>query len=161
MKKNNKMETIIIEPIKKEFQLEASQETAFRVFTEKMDLWWPRTHHVGSTPMKESVLEPGVNGRWYSVHEDGNEVNVGHVLTWDPYALLVLAWQINGDFKYDADLISEVEVQFISEGTNRTRVKFEHRNLDRLSGGSKVIGDMDKGWGMILELYKDLINNPS
>ena len=147
------MNTLAINSVKKELVLDASQATAFKVFTEKMDLWWPRTHHVGSTPMTELVLESAPNGRWYSKHEDGSEVNVGYVLTWQPYDLLILNWQIDGDFKWNPELITEVEVQFIPEGTKTTRVKFEHRNLDRLGGG-KTAESMDEGWGMIMELYK-------
>jgi uncharacterized protein YndB with AHSA1/START domain len=150
------MNKIKIEPIKKEILVETTQERAFKVFTEKMDSWWPRTHHVGGCAMTELVLEPGANGRWFSKHEDGSEINVGQVLTWDPFALLVLAWQINGDYKYDPGLITEVEVQFIPEGPAKTRVKFEHKNLDRLGGG-KAIESMDEGWGLILNLYKNII----
>lgn len=152
------MNNIETPPIKKELVIEASQEKAFKAFTEKMDLWWPRTHHIGATPMTEMVLEPGVNGRWYSRHEDGSEAEVGKVLTWDPFGLLVLAWQINGEFKYVPGLITEVEVQFIAEDPKRTRVKFEHRDLDRLGSG-KHIDSMNEGWGYILELFKTLIND--
>jgi uncharacterized protein YndB with AHSA1/START domain len=141
--------------IKKEFVVEASQEVAFNVFTQKIDSWWPRTHHIGKTPMTEQVLEPGEGGRWYSRHEDGSEANVGKVLKWNPYEQLMLAWQINGDFEFNPELITEVEINFIPEGPKTTRVKFEHRDLDLLRGGSKVIDDMDNGWGYILNLYKE------
>ena len=145
----------IVNPItiKKELTVEASQQTAFKVFTGQMDLWWPRTHHIGSTPMTELVVEPYVNGRWYSKHEDGTEANVGYVLKYDPYDLFVLVWQINGDFHYDPDLVTEVEVQFVSEGAKTTRIIFEHKNLEKLGGG-KVIESMDMGWGQIMNLYK-------
>ena len=148
--------TTTIAPIRKELLVEASQETAFNVFTSKMDLWWPRTHHIGSCPMTELVLEAGVNGRWYSRHEDGSEANIGYTLVWDPYSLLVLNWQIGGDFKYNTDLTTEVEVQFIPEGPKRTRVKMEHRDLEKLGGG-KTVESMDQGWGMIMNLYKELV----
>jgi uncharacterized protein YndB with AHSA1/START domain len=148
--------TTTIAPIKKELLVEASQETAFKVFTEKINLWWPTTHHVGSCPMTELVLEPWVNGRWYSKHEDNSEANVGHILVWDPYGLLVLNWQVNGNFQYDTSITSEVAIQFIPEGPKKTKVKFEHRDLDRLGGGEKVIDSMNEGWGMILNLYKNI-----
>lgn len=147
---------IKVQSIKKELIVETSQAKAFTVFTEKMDLWWPRTHHIGKSPMIELVLEPALNGRWYSRHEDGSEANVGYILKWQPYALIVLAWQINGDFQFDPDLITEVEIHFIPEGPQKTRVKFEHRNLDKLGGG-KAIESMDEGWGQILDLYKNRV----
>jgi len=148
------METIKLTTIKKEVIVHASQETAFKVFTQKIDAWWPKTHHVGKCPMVESVLEQKTGGRWFSRHEDGSEVENGHVLSWNPYAKVILAWQINGNFQYDPSLISEVEVNFVKEGPKQTRVTLEQRDLDKLGGGSKVIESMDEGWGMILNLYK-------
>ena len=140
--------------IKKEVLVKASQQTAFNVFTQKMDAWWPRTHHVGSTPMVESVLEQKPGGRWYSRHEDGSEVNVGYISTWDPFGQVVLIWQIDGNFKCDPELVTEVEVNFIPEGPASTRVTLEHRDLQKLAGGAKNVEAMDDGWGMIMELYK-------
>lgn len=151
------MNTQTITDIRKELQVAASQETAFIVFTQKMDLWWPRTHHVGKCAMTEMLLEPSVNGRWYSKHEDGSEVNVGYVMDWDPYNRVVLVWQINANYQCDPGIISEVEIKFIKESAGSTRILFEHRNLDRLGEGSKAIESMDQGWGMILNLYKDLL----
>jgi hypothetical protein len=148
-----------ITTIKKELHLNASQQTCFNVFTKKMDAWWPKTHHVGSAPLVETVLEPKLGGRWYTKHEDGSESMVGHVLTWDPYSLLILNWQIDGNFQCDPELRTEVEIRFISEGPAQTRIEFEHRNLDKLAGGTKIINDMDNGWGMILDMYKNLTEN--
>jgi hypothetical protein len=147
-----------MQPIRKEVLVEASQETAFQVFTEKMDLWWPKTHHVGKTPVVESVLEPGVSGRWFTKHEDGSEVNVGYVHVWDPYGRLVLIWQVDGNFQCDPNLVSEVEIVFTAEGARKTRVKLEHRDLEKLMGGKKVIEDMDAGWGYILGLFVAVTN---
>ncbi len=140
--------------IKKQIEVAAPQALAFKVFTENIDTWWPRTHHIGSTPMTALVLEPGAGGRWYTLHEDGTEVSVGKVLQWQPIERIVLAWQINGNFKYDPELVTEVEIVFIDKGPNNTLVLFEHRNLDRLGEG-KAVESMDQGWGQILELYKN------
>jgi hypothetical protein len=150
------MNTLFMKSIRKEFTVDAPQSVAFDTFTQEMDLWWPRTHHIGKTPMIELVLEPGVNGRWYSRHEDGSEVNIGRVLEWDPYAKLILAWQVNGSFAYDKNLLTEVEVDFITESPEKTRVILEHRDLDRLGEG-KAIESMDQGWGMIMDLYRQTV----
>jgi hypothetical protein len=148
------MNNLTIISIKKEVSVAADQETAFKVFTGKMDAWWPRTHHIGKTPLVSSILEPRVNGRWYTRHEDGSEVNIGYVLVWDPYGRVILNWQVNANFQCDPDLSTEIEVQFISEGPTKTLVKLEHRNLERLGSGEKTVEDMDRGWGLILGLYQ-------
>ena len=146
--------TGLIQSIKKELIVEASQMTAFKVFTEKIDMWWPVAYHIGSSPLVETVLEQGVNGRWYTKHEDGSEANVGYVQLWDPYAQLTLVWQVNGNFKYDPGLITEIEVLFIPESAKLTQIKLEHKNLERLGDGGKTIESMETGWGLILQLYK-------
>jgi uncharacterized protein YndB with AHSA1/START domain len=150
------METINLTSIKKEFMVEASQQTAFEVFTKKMDLWWPRSHHIGSAELTEMVVKPHVDGRWYSKHTDGSEANVGYVLSYQPYDLLVLAWQIDGDFKCNPNLITEVVTEFISEGPTTTRVKFEHKDLHKLGSG-KTVESMDEGWGRIMDLYQQFV----
>jgi len=140
--------------IKKEVLVEAAQEIAFNVFTQKIDMWWPRTYHIGKCPMVESVLEQKHGGRWFTRHEDGSEANVGYIMVWDPYQQVILAWQIDGHYQYDPKLITELEVNFIPVGTGRTRVTLEHRDLQKLMGGPKDIEGMDGGWGMIMERYK-------
>lgn len=149
----------MITQINKELQVNASQETCFNVFTRQMDAWWPKAYHIGACPMRNAVLEPKPDGRWYSNHADGSEVNIGKVLTWDPYSLLVLAWQIDGNFQYNPELITEVEVQFLAEGPKSTRIKFAHKNLEKLAGGAKVIEGMDEGWGTIVNLFKGIAEN--
>lgn len=144
----------MITDIQKEILVEASQETCFNVFTRRMGDWWPKSHHIGRCPMTRSFLEPGRDGRWYSRHADGSEVTIGHVLTWDPNDLLVLIWQIDGNFQFNPAINTEVEVRFVAEGPGRTRVKFHHKNLERLAGGAKVIESMDEGWGTILHLFQ-------
>ena len=72
---------------------------------------------------------------------------------YEPFDLFVLAWQINGDFKCDPNLVTEVVAEFISEGPKTTRVKFEHKDLHKLGNG-KSVESMNEGWGTIMGLYK-------
>jgi len=139
--------------IKKEMVVEASQETAFQVFSQKMDLWWPRSHHVGKTPMLKMVLEPKQRGRWYSAHEGGEVCEVGFIQDYQPNSRLLLIWQLNGEFKHDPALNTEVEVLFTAQGPKKTLVKFEHRNIETLG---KAVEGMDRGWGLILNLFGQL-----
>jgi hypothetical protein len=75
---------------------------------------------------------------------------------WDPPARLVLAWQLTPEWKYDSNLITEVEVQFIAESPNATRVELEHRHLERMGGGADAMRqriDAPNGWGGLLQLF--------
>ena len=136
--------------IRKQLTVEAPAEKAFRVFTANMTAWWPKTHHIGTSPLAECVVEPRAGGRWYEVREDGSQYTWGQVLAWEPPHRLVLAWQLNGKFEYDAALVTEVEVRFTVLSPQRTRVDFEHRDLERIGAAT---GDMDRGWGQILDSF--------
>jgi uncharacterized protein YndB with AHSA1/START domain len=138
-----------VEPVRKQIVVAVSQEQAFRVFTDKIERWWPMEHHIGKSPMKHAMLEPKVSGRWYEIGEDGSECNWGKVLVWNPPSRLVLAWQITAQWQYDANFITEVEVTFTPEGPKQTRVVLEHRDLERFGAAAAEIRkalDGDGGW---------------
>lgn len=140
--------------IRKQLVVEAPAERAFRVFTEMGGVWWPKEHHIGKSPLKDVVIEPKASGRWYERMEDGSECDWGRVLAWEPPRRVLLAWQLNMKFEFDPNLVTEVEVRFTAEGPKRTRVDFEHRNLERFGAGAlDTCRMMDNGWGGILEQY--------
>jgi uncharacterized protein YndB with AHSA1/START domain len=151
------MKTITIAPVKKSVTVEVSQAHAFDVFTAGIDRWWPKEHHIGTTPAVKETIEPRQGGRWVTLHEDGKETVNGAMLVWDPPRRIVFSWQINGQWKPEANLeiVSEVEVRFIAEGASRTRVELEHRNFERMTEGGKEMRDgVDNGWPGILEQFR-------
>jgi activator of Hsp90 ATPase-like protein len=150
---------ITVAPVRKSVRVDAGAARAFDVFTAGLTRWWPRTHHIGTAPMKEGVIEPRVGGRWYERGEDGSECEWGKVLVWEPPFRVVLAWHITPQFKYDPTRFSEVEVRFIAEGAAATRVELEHRNLDRFGAdeGAQMREKVaaPNGWTAIMSLYAD------
>jgi uncharacterized protein YndB with AHSA1/START domain len=148
---------ISMTPVRKQLLVKASQARAFAVFTENMSRWWPATHSILKSPLKECIVEPRVGGRWYSVGEDGSSCQNGYVISWQPPHGLVLAWQINADWQFDPDLITEVEVKFIAESGQTTRVELEHRLLERMGAKAAVARnavDSPGGWTAILDNFK-------
>jgi uncharacterized protein YndB with AHSA1/START domain len=123
----------------KTITVKASAEHAFEVFTEGIDSWWPRTHHIGSSPMKKTIIEGRVGGRCYSEQVDGSECDWGSVLVWDPPRRFVMAWQITATWKFEPDIAksSEVEVRFTPEAGGSTRVDLEHRGFERMGEGGE------------------------
>ena len=148
---------IRIAPVRRNVTVAAGAQRAFEVFTAGIDRWWPKSHGIGATPVRESVIEPFAGGRWYSRHEDGSEVVVGHVRVWQPPERFVVSWEISADWKPDARvaLASEVEVRFVAESPERTRVELEHRNFERMgaAAGEKMRSDVNGGWPTLLELF--------
>jgi uncharacterized protein YndB with AHSA1/START domain len=103
------------------------------------------------------VLEPRVGGRWYAVGEDGSSCQTGFVIAWRPPEELVLAWQINAEWQYDPDLVTEVQVKFIAQSAGITRIELEHRHLDRMgenAAKARSAVDSPNGWGAILESFR-------
>jgi uncharacterized protein YndB with AHSA1/START domain len=132
----------------------ASQERAFTMFTDGFDRWWPRSHKIGQAELAEAVLEGREGGRWYERDVDGSECDWGTVLVWDPPARVVLDWQLSGEWAYDADIHTEVEVTFVSEGPDSTRVTLEHRGLDAYGDRAEEMRETFDGpnaWRGLLE----------
>jgi uncharacterized protein YndB with AHSA1/START domain len=148
--------TITIAPVMKTLTVRAAQAHAFTVFTSGIDRWWPKGHQLGKTPIVKTIIEPRQGGRWYTIHEDGEEITVGRMLVWDAPNRIVFTWEINSEWKPDAKVASEVEVRFTAEGSNATRVALEHRKFEVLgaAGGEKMRSDVNGGWTGILELFR-------
>jgi uncharacterized protein YndB with AHSA1/START domain len=143
-------------PVRKSLTVKTDAAHAFEVFTRRIGSWWPHSHSVGSSPQKNVVLEPRAGGRWFEIGEDGSECSWGKVLAWEPPARLLLAWQLNGDWKYDPDLMTEVEVTFTTLAPDLTRVDLEHRNLERFGDKMEPVRtaiDSEGGWTQLLKLY--------
>ncbi|HZP78947.1 MAG TPA: SRPBCC family protein [Pseudolabrys sp.] len=148
--------TITPAPVRKTVRVNAPPQRAFDVFTAGMGRWWPKSHHIGKSDPETFVIEPKPGGRWFERGVDGVECEVGKVLVFEPPSRLVLAWQLSADWQYDAGLITEVEVRFLPEGANATRVELEHRDLERFgerAEGFRATIDSEGGWGGLLALF--------
>jgi uncharacterized protein YndB with AHSA1/START domain len=147
---------VTVEPVRKELVVRASREHAFRVFTEGIDRWWPREHHIGQSPLARAVIEPRAGGRWFAVSVDGSECDTGRVLVWEPPERVVLAWQITAEWKFDPEFVTEVEARFTALGPKETRVNLEHRNLERYGARATDLRksiDSPGGWHKTMESF--------
>lgn len=137
--------------------VQAPPAIAWRVFTEKMSSWWPLGQYkIGKAKAVEAIIEPRVGGRWYERGEDGSTCDWGRVLVWEPDVRLVLTWDINADWQYDPKLNTEIEVRFIADGKERTRVELEHRRLDRFGARREQMRrlfDQEGDWGKLLGMF--------
>ena len=130
--------------------------TAFDVFTNGLDRWWLRSHHIGSAEMVEAVLEPWDGGRWFERDADGNECDWGYVLAYEPPHRLVLAWQIDANWRHDPSLVTEVEVNFVPRDASTTAVEVEHRHLDRFGPDAhqmQTTFESPSGWSGLLHAF--------
>ena len=156
----NKVETrhVVPAPIRRTLRVKAPRERAFDVFVAGMGGWWLKSHSLLKAPQQDVVIEPRIGGRWYEVGEDGSEQDWGKVLGWDRPERVLLAWQLDADWRYDPDFETIVEVRFTADG-DHTLVEFEHRDLERFGERAAEIrggyeSGMEGGWGELLAGYQ-------
>ena len=155
--------TVTIAPVRKSVIVKATPQHAFEVFALRVDRWWPKTHGIGSAPIRQSVIEPFVGGRWYTTFEDGTEAVVGHVRVWEPGKQFVVSWEINSAWKPESRVAfaSEVDVRFVADAEGSTRVELEHRDFERMGAaeGETMRKAVDNGWVGMLDLFAKDVGN--
>jgi uncharacterized protein YndB with AHSA1/START domain len=148
--------------VQRSIVVNGTPEQAFAVFTQRFDAIKPREHNMLGVPIVETVLEPHVGGRIVDRGEDGTTCAWARILAYEPPTRLVFTWDIGPTWQLeqDPDNASEVEVRFIAEGADRTRVELEHRHLDRHGAGWESLRDGvadEQGWPLYLERYAALV----
>jgi uncharacterized protein YndB with AHSA1/START domain len=140
--------------------VEAPIERAFSVFTDGFGTFKPRDHNLMAVDIEETVFETHVGGNIYDRGVDGSECRWARVLAFEPPNRVVFSWDISPQWQIetDPDKTSEVEVRFIAEAPDRTRVELEHRNLDRHGDGWEGMREGvhgDQGWPLYLNLFAE------
>src|SRR5947208_1457296 len=123
--------------VRRQIVVEAPIERAFTVFTERFGDFKPPEHNILAVAIAETVFEPKVGGHIYDRGVDGSECRWARVLAYEPPNRVVFSWDISPQWQIETDpeKTSEVEVRFVAEAPERTRVELEHRNLERHGPG--------------------------
>lgn len=148
--------------IRTEIVVEAPVDRAFQVFVDEFDKIKPREHNLLPVDVAESIFEPRAGGRIYDRGVDGSECQWARVLVYEPPSRVVFTWDISPRWQLETDPshASEVEVRFVPETPQRTRLELEHRHLDRhlegWEGLREGVAGAD-GWPLYLQRYADQI----
>ncbi len=150
--------------VRTQIVVEAPVERAFRVFTEDFGSFKPPEHNLLDVEVAETVFEPRQGGHLYDRGVDGSECRWARVLAYQPPDRVVISWDISPQWQIETDLekTSEVEVRFIPETPERTRVELEHRNLDRHGKGWEGVREGvggEGGWTLYLQRFADLLRD--
>lgn len=148
--------------VRQQLSVEAPVDKAFEVFVERFGDFKPPEHNLLAVPIARTVFEPRIGGHIYDVGVDGSECRWARVLVYEPPHRVVFSWNIGPRWQLesDAENASEVEVTFVAETPDRTRVVLEHRNLDRHGPGWDGLADAvghDQGWTLYLARYSALL----
>jgi uncharacterized protein YndB with AHSA1/START domain len=148
--------------IRHEVVVEAPIERAFSVFTEGFGSFKPPEHNMLAVEIAETVFEPREGGDVFDRGVDGSVCRWARVLAYEPPNRVVISWDISPQWQIetDAERSSEVEVRFVPETPERTRVELEHRALDRHGDGWEAVRegvDNEGGWPTYLRRFTDVV----
>jgi uncharacterized protein YndB with AHSA1/START domain len=147
--------------ISHEVVVEAPIERAFSVFTDGFGKFKPREHNLLGVDIAETVFEPRVGGNIVDRGVDGSECRWARILAYDPPDRVVFSWDISPRWQIesDPDKTSEIEVRFVAEGPDRTRVTLEHRHIERHGEGFEAVRDGangPEGWPLYLRRFAEV-----
>ena len=149
-----------IAPIIHKVQVKAPPARAFELFATRFDAWWPKGNTIGQKPFVAIVIEPRTGGQWFERDAEGKETCWGKVLAWEPPGRLLLGWQINMQWAYDPEFLTEVELTFVPAEGGGTVVTLEHRNLERFGTDAVAhAGKLNGGWGTYLGLFGHYVDD--
>ena len=146
------MSVTATETIRKEIYVDASPETAFRVFTEQIEAWWP-LHQYGLFPENRDTVGFEDREPWVLVEKakDGRDAIWGEVVEYEFASRLRMTWHPGHSRE---EMPTELELTFSVDGDG-TRVVLEHR------GWEKCVGDRreartgyEAGWNTVLADFK-------
>ena len=143
-------------PVRKTVRVAVAPQKAFDVFTTGMGKWWLAEHSILKVPRESVTVEPRQGGRWYETGTDGSQCQWGYVIAWEPPTRVVLAWQIDGAWQFNPKFLTELEVHFVPDGANGTRVELEHRNLQAYGEAAEAMRtalEGNEGWGAELAAF--------
>src|SRR5262249_8013852 len=103
-----------------------------------------------------------VGGHLYHRGVDGSECRWARVLAYEPPDRVVISWDISPQWRLETDLerTSEVEVRFVAQAPDRTRVELEHRNPQRHGAGRGAVRDgvaAPPGWPLYLQRFAERV----
>jgi uncharacterized protein YndB with AHSA1/START domain len=142
--------------------VEAPIERAFSVFTKDFGKFKPPEHNLLGVDIAETVFELREGGHVFDRGVDGSECRWARVLTYEPPNRVVISWDISPQWQIETDpeKTSEVDVRFIAEAHDRTRIELEHRNIDRHGDGWEAVREGvhgNDGWPLYLRRYKEVL----
>ena len=131
-----------------EFDVRASVEHAFAVWTQRAGTWWPKGHTVSGDP--ESVrFEPRVGGRIVERARDGAEHVWGEVTAWEAPSRVEFLWHLF----FDRTQATRVALTFTDRGPT-TRVRLEQTGFAALGEAGAVRRERTLlSWGAVTTAF--------
>jgi len=135
---------IVDEILVRRIALACSVEHAFEVFTDKIDLWWPRSHRrnrdAALTLSKDALMERA---------PDGTHWMMAQVTAIDPPRLLSLDW-----YPGSPAAPTSVEIEFTADGAGTVATVTHRPLLETKSIWPQRVSTFTSGWEAVLPALK-------
>jgi hypothetical protein len=148
--------------IRRQIVVDAPIDRAFAVFTERFGDFKPPEHNLLAAPHRQDGVRARGGGQHRRPGRRRQRVPLGANPGLRPPGpgRVQLGHQPRWQVETDPEQTSEVEVRFIAETPQRTRLELEHRNIDRHGPGWEAVSEGvagDGGWPLYLNRYADLV----
>jgi uncharacterized protein YndB with AHSA1/START domain len=132
-----------------ELDVAAPVERAFRLWTAKTGLWWPKDHTISGDPASVA-FEPYVGGRIVEQSSSGDQYVWGRVTTWDEPHRLEFSWHLF----FDDTQATHVSITFDAIG-DTTRIRLENSGFAALADAGQVRRERTGNvWSSIVATFK-------
>lgn len=124
-------------------------DTAFRTWTERIDVWWPQSHRPSGDAGAVVGLEGYEGGRIFERTSEGIERVWGKVIAWEPTWHLGYEWYLGSGVEQP----TRVDVIFRAEEAG-TRVEVTHRGPELVGEiWTRNVARYDASWDVVLPAY--------
>jgi uncharacterized protein YndB with AHSA1/START domain len=137
--------------IRKSIRVARPPDVSFRVFCEEIGAWWPGGFGGKGTRL---AMETRVGGRFFETRADGTEYEIGRLTAYQPPHLVAFTWRAPS-----WDVTTLVEVRFLADGSNATRIELEHSGWEQGTQPREFHPNYSSGWETILGYYQQQISS--
>ena len=138
-----------IAPIVKTVSVDASPDTAFRLFTDEISSWWPLdTHSVGGDKATGIRVDGRVGGLIEELGIEGPQRIWGTITDWEPPSRFSFTFHPG----VSPDQAGSVTVRFSPSDTGST-VELTHAGWESNATGQAKRANYDSGWDVVLGAF--------
>jgi uncharacterized protein YndB with AHSA1/START domain len=137
--------------LRKSIVVACPADHAFRVFTERLNDWWPFEGHSIFDGEATVVWEGRVGGRVVERSPAGEEGLWGTILAWDPPRSFTMTWHPGRG----EETAQELEIRFEPQDAG-TRVEVVQTGWERIGPeAAERMAGYDRGWGSVLDIFAE------
>ena len=141
------------DPIRKTLAVPLNPVEAFALFTDDIDMWWPKGSHSVSGDKAKLTFPKHKDGEITERSADGTVTVWGKLIAYDPGAYLAFSWH-PGRPESEATVVT---VTF-TKTQDGTRCDLTHGGFDILGDTADAVSTSYlKGWDLVLGCYADAV----